>query len=118
MFRFTWLRSFHKPVAIRIEKQGNKYLLTWKVGNGSGGYAPGKLITSKEKNITRSEWDTFQDKLNAIHFWSIKTVDKNIGNDGSEWILEGKTPKQYHVTDRWTPGPNTPYYICCDYLIS
>jgi len=117
VYRFTWLRTFHNPIAIRIEKQGDKYLLIWKVCNGAGGYGPGKLSTSKQKTITKSEWDEFQNKLKTIDFWKADTELKNIGNDGSQWILEGKTPNQYHVTDRWTPKSNTLYYVCCDYLI-
>lgn len=30
-FRFLWLRTFHNPIAIRIEKQSDTYNLTWKL---------------------------------------------------------------------------------------
>ena len=44
IYRFTWLRSFHHPIAIRIEKTENEIMLYWKVGKGAGGYELGCSI--------------------------------------------------------------------------
>ena len=30
IFRFTWLRSFHNPVCLRLEDNRGKYTLYWK----------------------------------------------------------------------------------------
>ncbi|HYV91221.1 MAG TPA: hypothetical protein VE978_05535 [Chitinophagales bacterium] len=118
IYRFTWLRTFHNPVAIRIEKQGDTYLLYWKLCNGAGGYAPGKLTIDKQRMIDKQTWEKFKIKLDEIDFWNLATNEKEMsGTDGSQWILEGKTSKQYHVVDRWTPSDKSKYYQCCDFLI-
>jgi len=118
IYRFTWLRTFNNPVAIRIEKRDNQYLLFWKLSDGAGGYKPGRLSINKHKTIDKQIWDTFLNKLNEIGFWSLATNDdENLGFDGSQWILESKTPNQYHVVDRWTPNEKSKYYQTCNFLI-
>lgn len=115
-YRFTWLRTFDHPIAIRFEKHQNKYFLYWKMCNGAGGYSPGKLKKDKHKMITQAMWDSFIDKINKANFWQLSTREKALGNDGSEWILEGKLASKYHVVSRWTPNAGE-YYECCDFLI-
>jgi cell fate regulator YaaT (PSP1 superfamily) len=56
MYRFTWLRTFHNPIAIRIEKENNNYKLYWKLCNGAGGYDPGELIIDKQKKVDKITW--------------------------------------------------------------
>lgn len=117
IYRFTWLRTFDNPVAIRIEKNGDTYLLYWKLCNGAGGYQPGQLTVNKQKTIDKITLDEFKNKLNQIDFWNLKTNENISGNDGSQWILEGKMSKKYHVVNRWTPSEKGKYYRCCDFLI-
>ncbi|HCY41797.1 MAG TPA: hypothetical protein DHV48_10645 [Prolixibacteraceae bacterium] len=117
IFRFLWLRSFHNPIAIRIEKQSDTYLLTWKLCNGAGGYEPKKMIVNKTKTINKETWDSFQDLLLKVDYWNLKTNEVEIpGSDGSQWILEGTDEKNYHVVDRWTPRGGI-FYDCCNFLI-
>lgn len=117
IYRFTWLRTFHNPVAIRIEKQGDSCLLYWKSCSGAGGYQPGKLTVNSQKIIEKATWNEFKSRLDQIDFWNLKTNEKVFGCDGARWILEGKSLQQYHVVDRWTPDDNSKYYQCCDFLI-
>ena len=122
-YRFLWLRTFHNPIAIRIEKNGTDIRLYWKQCDGAGGYEPGKLILNKSKKLTAAHWNTFTSKIDAIDFWNAK-VNDNGGNDGSEWILEGATPTHYNVIYRWSPrngglkdDEREKYYEMCKYLI-
>ena len=134
IYRFTWLRSFHHPIAIRIEKQENKYMLYWKVCNGAGGYDPGELIIDKKKTLDENTWTEFKKLLDQVDFWNLQTSERiptrmvkmtdgslaeevTIGTDGAQWILEGRINPQYHVVVRWTPNKESTYYQCCDFLI-
>jgi hypothetical protein len=117
IYRFTWLRSFHNPIAIRLERLDNDYKLYWKLCSGAGGYAPGKLIIDKQKTIDQNTWDVFKMLLDQINFWRLNTTEEVMGTDGAEWIIEGKKSQQYQVVDRWTPNHDSRYYKCCDYLI-
>lgn len=115
VFRFTWLRSFHNPVAVRLENNKDRITLYWKVSDGKGGYEPGKLITDKKKNLSVKEWAQFQQKIESLDFWNTSTSDNSVtGLDGARWILEGKEVGKYHVVDRWS-GQNIKQ-ICLDLL--
>ena len=118
IYRFTWLRTFHNPIAIRIEKQDGNYTLYWKLANGAGGYDPGELEINKQKTLDKKIWEEFISKLNGADFWNLGVVHNENGKDGSQWILEGKSTNKYHVVDRWSPGKGSKFYECCDYLLS
>jgi hypothetical protein len=54
--RFTWLRSFHHPVAIRLSRSGDgRWLLTTKAAAGAGGYKPGHLATNVTRELKASD---------------------------------------------------------------
>ena len=78
MYRFTWLRSFHHPIAIRIEKQENKYMLYWKVCNGAGGYEPGELIIDKKKTLDEHTWIELKKLLDQVDFWNLQTSERMV----------------------------------------
>lgn len=117
VYRFTWLRTFHHPVAIRIEKRINNYILHWKLCDGTGGYKPGNLTVNKSKIITQEVWDKFKNYLLKAGFWKMPSSINESGDDGAQWILEGKEIAKYHVVDRWTPTASSNFYKSCDYLI-
>ena len=115
IFRFTWLRSFHHPVVIRIENTGDTISLYWKVSDGEGGYSAGKVFINERKALTFAQWNTINTKINAIGFWDLPTTENTIlGTDGAQWILEGKRLGKYHVVDRWSGGEISS--ICMDLL--
>jgi hypothetical protein len=105
IYRFTWLRSFHHPVVIRIQKTKGKILLNWKMADGAGGYDPGNIIVDKEKVLSENKWLKLQQLLTGANFWSLPTneVTNRIGDDGSRWIVEGIENGKYNVVNRWSP---------------
>lgn len=117
VYRFTWLRTFHKPMTFRIEKRNDRYILYWKVLDGAGGYEPGNLEIERLKIITEKEWSEFTKLVDKAHFWNMELGRGSIGNDGSEWILEGVNQNKYRVATVWTPRKGN-FYEACDYLIS
>lgn len=117
-FRFTWLRTFHNPIAVRLEYTNEQIILKWKKCDGAGGYEPGKIIVDKQKELTSIEWLEFQKLVSKIGFWEMQsTLDEIPGNDGSQWILEGVNNGVYHVVDRWTPR-GSDYAKCCEFLLN
>lgn len=121
IFRFTWLRTFHKPIAIRVTAKNGEHILTLKVASGAGGYEVGNLVRDTSFYISNNEWNEFSSRMGAINFWSLSSQDNSRGKDGSEWILEGRGNEKYHFVTRWTPNtnatPNKDYRSCCYYLI-
>ncbi len=116
VFRFTWLRSFDNPIAIRIEKNNEEYRLYWKLCNGAGGYEPGEIEIDKSKKLKKKHWEYFKKLINNCDFWNMELGRTSIGNDGSEWIMEGNDTKKYRVVSEWSPDDGA-FYNACNYLI-
>ena len=115
-YRFTWLRTFSNPIAVRIEKRENEYFLIWKVCSGAGGYDPKTLKTRKTKQLSKADWDSFNALLKKCDFWNMELGRYTLGLDGSEWILEGNDMVNYRVVTKWSPDEGA-YYDACNFLL-
>ena len=109
-YRFLWLRTFHHPVAVRIEvKPDGTAILTTKIASGAGGYAPGHLVANTSKPLTKQQADAFLHKIDTDKFWELPPVSlrEQQGDDGSQWIIEGVRGGKYHLATQWSPtqGP-------------
>lgn len=116
IYRFTWLRSFHHPIVIRIEKTANEILLYWKVGKGAGGYEPEGLKKSGKKKLSLKEWTEFESLVKGSDFDNLPNEKYIPMTDGSTWTLERKTLdtfKAHH--SNW---PNKEIKEACLYLLS
>lgn len=116
IYRFTWLRTFHHPVVIKIEKQKDKVSISFKELDGLGGYKPGKIINNEKNSMGKENWCKFIKLLNETDYWQMKTQDDVLGEDGASWILEGVKENRYHVVDRWSPSGGK-YREACVYLL-
>lgn len=103
VYRFLWLRSFHRPVALRLQNAGGQKTLVVRQLNGKGGYEPGVLVVDKKIKIDAQEWDAFVRLLDEANYWHLATTDTTLGFDGAEWVLEAVKDGQYHIVDRWSP---------------
>jgi hypothetical protein len=114
--RFLWLRSFHHPMAVRIQKNGTSTILHAVEFNGAGGYSPGKVAKEVNRELSQPELDAVMARLNKIGFWQMETKDGSRGLDGAEWILEGSQGGKYHVVSRWSPEHGE-FRDLCLYLV-
>ena len=115
VYRFIWLRTYDKPVAIRIEK-GDTYKLFWKMLDGAGGYKPEALILEESKDISDKEWSEFTSLITKSDFFNLPLGRDAMANDKSEWILEGNAMSKYHVTRQGAPTDGD-FYNACNYLL-
>ena len=119
VFRLTLISTFKKPIAIRIEKEGEKYSVCYKETDGTGGYTAGNLITDSCKLLNKESWKHFLFLLDNCNFWNMQTKKEDvIGIDGSYWILEGASDNEYKMVCRWSPEKNDAYTVCCEYLLT
>ena len=104
IFRFVYLPSFDNPISVRVEKDNGKYLLTVKKTNGKGGYEKGWLVYKRKKKITEQQWNELMKMVNSINDWEVYFKEETDGGlDGSQWIFEYLSPKEYIVRDVWSP---------------
>lgn len=108
-YRFLWIRTFHHPIAIRLDIRADGIgILTTKVASGTGGFAPGHLVENTSRPLGLDQTRAFLALTNKIGFWLLPSNDGvKFGLDGSQWIVEGVKKGKYHVVDRWSPyeGP-------------
>jgi hypothetical protein len=104
IYRFIWLRSFHKPVAVRISRVGDQLTLQAVVTTGAGGYDPGQVERRVNKRLSVDQWKEAISAIDGIHFWQMSEVNNHgvVGADGAEWIIEGASQGRYHLVDRWS----------------
>jgi hypothetical protein len=107
VYRFTWLRTFHHPVAIRIAAQGDNTILYAVELDGKGGYAPGKVLRRIERIVSPTEFEDLKILFSSSQFTSISTTEDRAGFDGAEWILEQSDEAGYHLVVRWSPENGT-----------
>lgn len=118
IYRFTWLRTFHEPIVIRIEKTENEIQLIAKRTDGAGGYGPGQLVETIQTKLIDKEWDKFKGLIADIDFWNLSPIEITniLGCDGAQWILEGSKDGEYHMIDRWS-GDDKETGKACLYLL-
>jgi hypothetical protein len=116
IYRFTWLRTFNHPIAIRVEKIKTSVNLTIRMCDGAGGYEPGKMILDKAVKLDDTAWRMLQSKLDDANFWDMPMEDDTMGDDGSEWIIESSDKDKYHAVIRWTPR-GTSFQQCGLYFL-
>lgn len=104
VYRFLWLRSFHRPIMIRVERQGRAYGIYSRELNGAGGYEPGKVLRTDRREIFLEEWCELIRLVDEAKYWQMPRIDLEDGGlDGAQWILESVKENRYHVVDRWSP---------------
>lgn len=108
VYRFTWLRTFHPPVIVRIERHDGTHRLVAKKLDGRGGYEPGELVVDRSTGIEAREWRKFKSLVRAASFWSARRDEATnvVGFDGARWIFEGVRNRTYWARDRWSPDGN------------
>jgi len=102
-FRFTWLRSFHPPVAVRVFAGSKSAELVAIQMSGSGGYAPAAAVDQLHRALSSSEWNDLNNALAQSDFWNLPAWHGPGGLDGAQWIVEGRVGSRYHIVDRWSP---------------
>ncbi|TPW05510.1 MAG: hypothetical protein FD125_711 [bacterium] len=105
--RFTWLRSFHDPIFVRID---------WFADGGAqltaGQRAKGRREGSQTRRVSRRLTPDELQELDAVLIRSALADQPpkfcDVGTDGARWIIESVEPSTgYIYVNRWTPedGP-------------
>ena len=140
IYRFLWLRSFHRPVVLSIHKNSDSIWIETKIldkhpiskyeiveVNSSGNVLPlseeearqAKIVVNKKKTLSIKEWEKFETLLQDCDFWKLSTPKSDkvlVHVDGSNWIIEGQLKNNYWLVNRRSPKDN--YRKCGEYLIT
>jgi|GEM_PF-169087 len=117
-YRFIWIRCFHRPISVRIQRRGAKTTLRAVEMDGKGYYAWGNVARDITKELSEAEVKKVMAKLKQTRFWQMKSNDdqSKIGLDGATWILEGSQGDKYHSVDRWCPDRGAFRNACLSFI--
>lgn len=110
-YRFLWLRTFGHPIAVRVETARSNTLTAVEL-DGAGGYEPGKISRRVQRQLSTEEWKGLSEALKATDFWNMPGQSGDLGLDGAQWIMEGRSGHDYHVVDRWMPPAGAYRELC------
>ena len=103
-YRFLYLRTFHAPISVRVQRIGQRWLLSARLLDGHGGYGPGHVAKRTDKELSPEEARMLEDRLRTAAFWGNPWKEQqDTGVDGARWILEGRRGSEYRLVDIWSP---------------
>ncbi len=113
-YRFLWLRSFHHPISVRVEKRGSSVNLYAVELDGAGGSDPGMILRRTQKALLVADFERLADRLGKPEFW--QQIVRENGPDGAEWILESMRDGRYQVAVEWSPESGAFRDVCLVFL--
>ena len=119
-YRFLWLRSFHRPIVVRVVCLEKACEIVARRSDGEGGYEPGTVVERKARKLSDGDVARVRDLLARAQFWRPQPKDSRIGLDGAQWVLEGRRGRDYHLWDVWSPeaaGPFAQFRELCLQLV-
>jgi hypothetical protein len=103
VLRFTWLPTFHHPVIVRFEMISGSMTLVAKELSGAGGYEPGSIKRQISRQLSPVEVRQVTEAMAKASPFGEPPLNCELGNDGSEWMLERAESGGYEYASRWSP---------------
>jgi enterochelin esterase family protein len=116
-YRFVWVRTFHHPIVVRIEKDGPSAILRAVEFDGAGGYAWRGVAEEVSRELSPAEVEAVAAKLDKEGFWQMESEPLGTaGVDGATWILEGRQNGKWYRVRKWCPKPGAFRDTCLFFL--
>ena len=110
--RFTWLRSFHDPIAVRIWRDGAQYQIRAVRLARQQDYRPGAASKDTTRALTKEVLSEIQRLNKDRELWKPLNEQEELamsgGLDGSRWIFERLNGQDYSMIDLWSPKDSGP----------
>lgn len=100
VYRLLILPNYGNPMAVRVTKHETIYRVSARRLDGRGGYDAGKLVESKEVELSADDSKTLERLVRNLNFFQLTTDDDVSICDGDEWVLEGVSQGKYHLIVR------------------
>lgn len=104
-FRFTWLRSFHDPIAIRIWKAKDGHRMRVVRLAHQNDHSPDRIVVDITRELKKDEWQTLEKTMDVPSLQKPLSDAEDyaamVGNDGAMWIYETCANQKYQVLEFW-----------------
>ena len=101
--RFSYIPSFSPSIFVRVQEQEGAYILYAKRMDGTGGYEPGTIASSKRIKLSDQEVADLKQLIREDALFEEKADGCSYGFDGSEWLFELVDPQGYRFVKRGSP---------------
>ena len=108
VLRFTWLRSRHAPVIVRLETAADgRVTMTATELTGRGGGYPGEIARRIERGLSAAEVADLARVLERTRALEQPPTGCDFELQGAQWLLESTGPEGYRFVERLSPrdGP-------------
>jgi len=129
-YRFLWMRSFHEPVMVRVDRTREGDFVTAKTLDGAGGYAPGCVNRDVHRRLSTEEIEGLLARYRTVFATPLPAsspdripVDANgqisINLDGAHWVFEKAGQSVRIIRDLWSPSEPqlSAYRELCLYMV-
>ncbi|HEX5832889.1 MAG TPA: hypothetical protein VFY34_03500 [Pyrinomonadaceae bacterium] len=104
VYRFTWLRSFHSKIVVRIWTNGSVRNLSVKESSSENKKQNAQITVDQSRSLTEDEWTAFARLLDEACPWTLpSTQGTALAMDGAWWVFEANSNGYYHVVARQSP---------------
>ncbi len=107
VFRFTYLRSFHDPLVVRIIDKGKDLTMTAIRLKMDREYRPVKVLHDETRALGPESTQTIRELIAQKDFGKpLNGTEEELASgrlDGSRWIFEIRDKDGYRMLDIWTP---------------
>lgn len=105
--RFTWLRTFHDPLAIRIWRIDDTYMIRTIRLARQNDYSPGPATLDKTRTLTPTESQALKTLIDIPSMLQPMSDQEQlattVGADGAMWIFETWAEEKYQMIEFWCP---------------
>lgn len=115
VYRFTWLRSFHPKVVIRVWSDNGARMLTVKELVTENENRRAGMTVNHTRHLKQDEWAEFARLFDQACVWTLPSAPEVIANDGAWWVFEAASPGHYQIVNRQVPESS--YRELCLYLL-
>lgn len=108
-YRFTWVRTFHRPWVVRIQvaPDGAGRTIAQSL-DGSPASGLGERLARRSLPVDRAGVERLRAAMVGPGFWAAASEDDRdlVALDGAEWLIEGTRAGACHSVRRWSPPPS------------
>lgn len=101
VYRLMILPTWGNTILVRVEQKQGGFLLVSKRLNGQAGYDAGKLVETKETQLSAEDAQALSALLAEVKFFEMPKDENVRGFDGDETVFEGVAGGKYRVVTRW-----------------
>lgn len=105
--RFTWLRSFHNPVVVRIDASADGTMRMTATETYNGALVDGRGYRRVSRVLSADEAVALRSLLETDRLAQAAPIGCEEGLDGAQWLIERSGRGHYDLWRRWSPdsGP-------------